>query len=64
MSFFAPLTTWVQPSSLSGLSPVFALGVSLFSAAVAAAAAVAVTVVVVVVSIAVVVVAGVILVVF
>ena len=28
--FFPPLTTWVQPSSLSGLSPVFALGVSFF----------------------------------
>ena len=29
--FFPTLTPWVQLSSLSGLSPVFALGVSFFS---------------------------------
>ena len=58
--FFPTLTPWVQPS-LSGLSPVFALGVSFFPAEVAAAAAVAA---IVAVSFAVVVVAGVVLVVF
>ena len=63
--FFPPLTTWVQPSSLSGLSPVLALGVSFFSAVVAAvAAAVIVVVDVDVVVVSVVVVAGVVLVVF
>ena len=63
--FFPPLTTWVQPSSLSGLSPVLALGVSFLftSVAVVAAAAAIVVVVFVVVSV-VVVVAGVVLVVF
>ena len=36
---FSPLTTWVQPSSLSGLSPVLALGVSFLFTSVAAAIA-------------------------
>ena len=66
--FFPPLTTWVQPSSLSGLSPVFALGVSFLFTSVATVVVVAAIVVVVffvfvVVSV-VVVVAGVVLVVF
>ena len=68
--FSPPLTTWVQPSSLSGLSPVLALGVSSLFTSVAAVVAVAAIVVVVffvfvVVSVVVVVVvAGVVLVVF
>ena len=66
--FFPRLTTWVQPSSLSGLSPVLALGVSFLFTSVAAVAAAAIVVVVfvvfVVVSVVVVVVAGVVLVVF
>ena len=64
--FFPPLTTWVQTSSLSGLSPVLVLGVSfLFTSVAAVAAAAAIVVVVfVVVSVVVVVVAGVVLVVF
>ena len=68
--FFPPLTTWVQPSSLLGLSPVLALGVSFLFSSVAAVVAVAAIVVVVffvfvVVSVVVVVVvAGVVLVVF
>ena len=60
---FPPLTTWVQPSSLSGLSPVLALGVSFLFTSVAAVAAAALVVVVFVV-VSVVVVAGVFLVVF
>ncbi len=67
--FFPPLTTWVQPSSLLGLSPVLVLGVSFLFTSVAAVVAVAAIVVVVffvfvVVSVVVVVVAGVVLVVF
>ena len=65
--FFPPLTTWVQPSSLSGLSPVLALGVSFLFISVAAVAAAAIVVVVFVVFVVVsvvVVVAGVVLVVF
>ena len=67
--FFPPLTTWVQPSSLLGLSPGLALGVSFLFTSVAAVVAVAAIVVVVffvfvVVSVVVVVVAGVVLVVF
>ena len=62
--FFPPLTTWVQPSSLSGLSPVLALGVSFLFTSVAVVAAAAIVVVVFVVVSVVVVVAGVVLVVF
>ena len=64
--FFPPLPTWVQPSSLSGLSPVLALGVSFLFTSVAAVAAAAIVVVVFVVFVvvSVVVVAGVVLVVF
>ena len=63
--FFTPLTTWVQPSSLLGLSPVLALGVSFLFTSVAAVVAVAAIVVVVFVVVSVVVVvAGVVLVVF
>ena len=62
--FFPPFTTWVQPSSLSGLSPVLVLGVSFLFTSVAVVAAAAIVVVVfVVVSVVVVVVAGVVLVV-
>ena len=66
--FFPPFTTWVQPSSLLGLSPVLVLGVSfLFTSAVVAVAAIVVVVFVVFVVVSVVVVvvvAGVVLVVF
>ena len=63
--FFPPLTTWVQPSSLLGLSPVLALGVSfLFTSVTVVDSAAIVVVVFVVVSVVVVVVAGVVLVVF
>ena len=63
--FFPPLTTWVQPSSLLGLSPVLVLGVSFLFTSVAAVVAVAAIVVVVFVVVSVVVVvAGVVLVVF
>ena len=43
--FFPPFTTWVQPSSLLGLSPVLSFEVSLGSATVAASAAAIVVVV-------------------
>ena len=66
--FFPPLTTWVQPSFLLGLSPVLVLGVSFLFTSVAAVVAVAAIVVVVFVVVSVVVVvvvvAGVVLVVF
>ena len=66
--FFPPFTTWVQPSSLLGLSPVLVLGVSFLFTSVAVVAVAAIVVVVfvvfVVVSVVVVVVAGVVLVVF